>query len=121
MRQSAASGSRVPIGAAGRVVHAAWRSRPRGAAPAVRASVEVPVWNGRRWLPGLIASLRAQTAAPLEVIAVDNGSGDGSREWLAEHAPEIRVLEQGMNTGFAAAANRGVREAGGEAVALINT
>jgi GT2 family glycosyltransferase len=87
----------------------------------MRASVVVPVWNGRRWLPGLLASLGAQTLAPLEVIAVDNGSTDGSREWLAEHAPEVRVVEQGENTGFAAAANRGVAVAEGDAVALVNT
>ena len=87
----------------------------------MRVSVVVPVWNGLRWLPGLIASLRAQTVAPLETIAVYNGSTDGSREWLAQHAPEIRVLEQSENTGFAAAANRGVREAAGEAIALVNT
>ncbi|MFL5846832.1 MAG: glycosyltransferase family 2 protein [Solirubrobacteraceae bacterium] len=85
------------------------------------ASVVVPVWNGLRWLPGLLASLRAQTVAPLEVIAVDNGSADGSRAWLAEHAPEVRVLALGTNTGFAVAANRGLAAARGEAVALINT
>ena len=88
---------------------------------ALRASVVVPVWNGRRWLPGLIASLRAQTTSPLEVIAVDNGSQDGSREWLAEQAPEVTVLALGTNTGFAVAANRGIRAAKGEAVALVNT
>jgi GT2 family glycosyltransferase len=87
----------------------------------VRASVVVPVWNGERWLPGLLASLRAQTVAPLEVVAVDNGSGDGSRAWLAEHAPEVRVLALGENTGFAVAANRGIAAARGEAVALVNT
>lgn len=81
----------------------------------------MPVWNGRRWLPGLIASLRAQTLAPAEVLAVDNGSTDGSVAWLAEHAPEVRVLELGRNTGFAAAANRGIAAAAGEAVALVNT
>jgi GT2 family glycosyltransferase len=85
------------------------------------ASVVVPVWNGRRWLPGLLASLWAQTVAPLEVVAVDNGSEDGSREWLAEHAPEVRVLALGSNTGFAAGANRGIEAATGEAVALVNT
>ena len=37
----------------------------------LRASVVIPVWNGRRWLPGLVESLRAQTCAPHEVIAVD--------------------------------------------------
>ena len=84
-------------------------------------SVVVPVWNGRRWLPGLLASLRAQTWAPDEIVAVDNGSSDGSREWLAEHAPEIRVLALGRNTGFATAANRGLELARGEAVALVNT
>lgn len=87
----------------------------------MRVSVVVPVWNGVRWLPGLVASLRAQTLAPLEVLAVDNGSTDASRAWLAEQAPEVRVLEQGKNTGFAAAANRGIQAAGGEAVALVNT
>jgi GT2 family glycosyltransferase len=85
------------------------------------ASVVVPVWNGLRWLPGLIASLRAQTVAPLEVVAVDNGSTDGSREWLAEHAPEVRVLALGTNTGFAVAANRGLAAARGDTVALVNT
>jgi GT2 family glycosyltransferase len=83
--------------------------------------VVVPVWNGRRWLPGLLASLHAQTRAPREIIAVDNGSVDGSAEWLAEHAPEVRVIALGRNTGFAQAANRGVAEATGEAVALVNT
>lgn len=84
-------------------------------------SVVVPVWNGRRWLPGLLESLRRQSLEPLEVIAVDNGSQDGSREWLAEHAPEVRVLAQGTNTGFARAANVGIAAAAGEAVALVNT
>lgn len=88
---------------------------------ALRASVVVPVWNGRSWLPGLLASLRAQTVAPVELIAVDNGSADGSREWLAEQAPEVRVLALGRNTGFACAANRGAREAIGDVVALVNT
>ena len=87
----------------------------------MRASVVVPVWNGRRWLPGLLESLRAQTLAPLGVIAVDNGSSDGSVAWLAENAPEVGVLEQGRNTGFAAAVNRGIEAAAGEAVALVNT
>lgn len=88
---------------------------------APRASVVVPVWNGRRWLPGLLDSLRRQTLAPLEIIAVDNGSQDGSREWLAEHAPDVRVLAQGHNTGFARAANAGIAAAAGEVIALVNT
>jgi GT2 family glycosyltransferase len=84
-------------------------------------SVVVPAWNGERWLPGLFASLRAQTQAPAEVIVVDNGSSDGTLEWLAREAPDVRVLAQGRNTGFAVAANRGLLAARTEFVALLNT
>src|SRR5258705_8175563 len=84
-------------------------------------TVVVPAWNGERWLPGLFASLAAQTQAPAEVIVVDNGSADGTLDWLAREAPEVRVLAQGRNTGFAVAANRGLLAARTELVALVNT
>lgn len=86
-----------------------------------RTSVVFPVWNGRRWLPGLLESLRRQTLVPHEIIAVDNASKDGSREWLAEHAPDVRVLGQEHNTGFARAANLGIAAAAGDVIALVNT
>jgi GT2 family glycosyltransferase len=89
--------------------------------PPPRVSVVIPNWNGRRWLPGCLGSLAAQTRPADEVIVVDNGSHDGSAAWLAETHPEVRVLAQGRNTGFAFAANRGIEAAGGELVALINT
>jgi GT2 family glycosyltransferase len=84
-------------------------------------TVVVPAWNGERWLPGLFASLAAQTQAPEEVIVVDNGSSDGTLSWLAREAPHARVLAQGRNTGFAVAANRGLLAARTEFVALANT
>jgi GT2 family glycosyltransferase len=84
----------------------------------VPVSIVVPVFNGRTHLETLMDSIRRQTAQPLEVIVVDNGSSDG--------APEIarrlgaRVLVMGRNAGFAAAVNRGIGDAKGEAIALIN-
>jgi GT2 family glycosyltransferase len=84
-------------------------------------TVVVPAWNGERWLPGLFASLRAQSQAPAEVIVVDNGSQDATLDWLAREAPQARVLAQGRNTGFAVAANRGLLAARTEFVALVNT
>ena len=88
---------------------------------ALRVSVVVPNWNGRRWLPGLLTSLRAQERPADEVVVVDNGSTDGSLAWLEEHAPSVRVLALGRNTGFAAAANRGFEACDADAVALVNT
>lgn len=84
-------------------------------------AVIIPNWNGRRWLPGCIASLAAQQLPPAEVIVVDNGSADGSLEYLAAEHPSVRVLALAHNKGFAYAANRGIEAAGTEAVALINT
>jgi glycosyltransferase involved in cell wall biosynthesis len=58
-------------------------------------SVVVPVHNGMPHLPEALASLMAQTRAPDEIVIVENGSTDGTREWLAEHAPKgARVVVQ---------------------------
>ena len=84
------------------------------------ASVVVPNFNGRRWLPGCLDSLAAQTLAPTEVVVVDNGSSDGSAA-LASGRPGVRVVELGRNLGFAAAANRGIGSVETESVALVNT
>lgn len=86
----------------------------------MRAAVVVPNWNGRRWLPGLLDSLAAQTRQPDEVVVVDNGSTDGSLELLRSSAG-VRVIELGRNTGFAFAANRGIEAVSADAVALVNT
>ena len=84
------------------------------------ASVVVPNFNGRRWLPGCLDSLAAQTLAPAEIVVVDNGSTDGSAA-LASERPGVRVLRLGRNLGFGAAANRGIAAADAEGVALVNT
>lgn len=83
-------------------------------------SVVIPNWNGARFLPTCLDSLRAQTHPPLEVIVVDNGSQDGSVELLQRSYPETRVIAWPENRGFAAAVNEGIRQARGEAVALLN-
>jgi GT2 family glycosyltransferase len=89
--------------------------------PAPSVSVVVPNWNGCRWLPACLEAVAAQGLAPLEVIVVDNGSRDGSLEYLTAEHPRVRVLELGRNTGFAHAANQGIAAARGELIALINT
>jgi len=82
-------------------------------------SAIVPVWNGREHLARLLDSLDAQTLGASEIIAVDNGSTDGAPD-LAR-ARGARVIAMGSNAGFAAAVNRGIREARGEWVAILNS
>jgi GT2 family glycosyltransferase len=88
---------------------------------ATTVSVVIPNWNGLSWLPECLAAISRQESPPTEVIVVDNGSHDGSVQYLRRSQPEVRVLELGHNTGFAHAANEGLRAARGELVALVNT
>lgn len=83
-------------------------------------SVVIPSLNGADLLEPCLASLAAQTRPPLEVIVVDNASGDGSAEVTGRFAPAARMLRQERNLGFAEACNRGIREARGEWVAVLN-
>jgi len=82
-------------------------------------SVVIPTLRGRAWLPDCIAALRAQTLHDLEIIVVDNASTDGTREWLASQ-PDLRVIRNEVNTGFAAACNQGMRASDAPFVALLN-
>ena len=88
--------------------------------PAPGVSVVIPNWNGRGWLGPCLASLAAQKLGPAEVIVVDNGSTDGSVDYLRASHPQVVVLALDHNTGFAHAANLGVERAGHDLIALIN-
>jgi GT2 family glycosyltransferase len=82
-------------------------------------SIVIPVYNGRELLEKLLESIARQSVAPLEVLVVDNGSTDGAPESATRAG--ARVIAMGRNSGFAAAVNQGIREAKGEAIALINS
>jgi GT2 family glycosyltransferase len=79
----------------------------------------VPVWNGRLLLEKLLASLAQQTLPADELLVVDNGSTDGAPE--VARARGARVIEMGRNAGFAAAVNRGIREARAGWIAVLNS
>lgn len=83
-------------------------------------SIVIPNWNGKHFLAGCLDSLLQQTYKPIEIIVVDNGSKDGSIEFLQEKYPTVIVPRFEVNTGFSVAVNRGIRESKGEFIALIN-
>jgi hypothetical protein len=76
----------------------------------VSVSVIIVNWNGRHHLTRCLPSLQAQTYRDFEVVVVDNGSTDNSVTWLAQEHPDVRVLQNPRNLGFAAANNQAVRE-----------
>ena len=87
--------------------------RPR--TPRTMTSIVIPNLNGFPHVEGCLATLRSTTTAPTELILVDNGSTDGSLEWLRKQ-PDVRVLEMGRNLGAPAARNRGLAVASGERI-----
>jgi GT2 family glycosyltransferase len=89
-----------------------------GARPLV--SVVIPSWNGRHHLEQCLPSLVRQSYQPLEIIVVDNGSDDGTVEWLRQAWREVKVLDLPENIGFAAGVNAGLEVALGRYIALLN-
>jgi hypothetical protein len=85
----------------------------------MKISAIVPVWNGRELLARLLATLEAQTRPATELLIVDNGSTDGAPEMARERG--ARVIAMGRNAGFAAAVNRGIREAAHPLIAILNS
>jgi GT2 family glycosyltransferase len=85
-------------------------------------SVVVVNWNGRHLLEHCLPSIAAldYPRESVEVIVFDNGSTDGSVDWLRQAWPAITVLGAGANLGFAAAADRAAAAAGGALVAFLN-
>ncbi len=80
-------------------------------------TVIVPVYNAARYLCESLDSVLAQQHDPLEIIAVDDGSTDASREILASYGPRVVVLHQ-ANRGPAAARNTALACAHGEFIAF---
>lgn len=62
------------------------RRRPTGDGSGLAVSVLIPARNERDTLPKLLRALAEQTQPPFEIIVCDDGSEDGTSEWLAEHA-----------------------------------
>jgi GT2 family glycosyltransferase len=82
-------------------------------------TVIVPTWNGRlltaRCLEGL-----ARSTFESETIVVDNGSSDGTVAWLSQEFPQVRLIANARNMGFAAAVNQAINISSSPWVALLN-
>jgi glycosyltransferase involved in cell wall biosynthesis len=83
-------------------------------------SVVIPTYNYARYVGDAIDSALAQTAPPLEVVVIDDGSTDDTPAVLAKYGDRIRAIRK-ENQGLSAARNTGIREARGEWVAFLDS
>jgi len=81
-------------------------------------SVVILNWNGLGLLPGCLESLR-RCGDPLELIVVDNGSTDGSLEYLRSQR-DVVLIANATNTGYASGNNAGIARAQSEFILLLN-
>ena len=88
------------------------------------ASVIIPSWNQLEFTRQCIAALVRHTRRPWELIAVDNGSTDGTALYLSgvqdAAAVPVIVISNKENRGFPAAINQGLQQARGEYLVLLN-
>ena len=83
-------------------------------------SVIIINWNGKHFLEECLKSLYRQSYKTIEVIIVDNGSTDGSIEFIEKKYPKAIVIKNSKNKGFAEANNQGFRIAHGEYILFLN-
>jgi GT2 family glycosyltransferase len=83
-------------------------------------SVVALSWNGREHLETCLPTLCQQTYEHREIILVDNGSTDGTSDWVRATYPEVEVARVEQNRGVPGGLNYGIRRARGEFIALVN-
>lgn len=84
------------------------------------ATVVIPNLNGMRYLKECLDSLMTQSRQDFSVLLIDNGSTDGSADYVESHYPEVTVKRHETNMGFCFAVNEGIRMAKTPYVILLN-
>jgi len=84
-----------------------------------RVSILLTCYNHVKYLSACVEGVRRQTFRDFEIVAIDDGSKDGTREWLAQQ-PDIRCIFNAENLGTYETLNVGLRSTDGEFVAVLN-
>lgn len=83
-------------------------------------SIVIPSYNSELWIEEAIESCLAQTHASIEVVVVDDGSTDNTRQLLRRYSGRIRYVYQD-NKGLAAARNTGINHAMGQYIQFLDS
>jgi GT2 family glycosyltransferase len=87
----------------------------------LKLSIVIICWNDWKVVGGCLRSIYERThSIDFEVIVSDNGSTDGSVQLIRENFPDVRIVENGANLGFAKGNNAGIRAAKGQFVLILN-
>lgn len=93
------------------------RNRPNQRRMTPRASVIVPLYNGRHLIEACLTSI----PSGVEIVVVDDCSSDGAPEFVAERFPGVTLVRNERNLGFGSTSNRGLHAASGEIRIVLNS
>ena len=88
--------------------------------PNTKVSVIIPHWNGIDVLSECLDSLGKSTYKNIEIIVVDNASTDGSQDWIRSNYPNIILVQNNSNLGYAEGCNVGAESSSGEYLIFLN-
>ena len=86
----------------------------------MEVTVIVPNYNGMKFIDTCLAALEKQSIKDFKTLVIDNGSSDGSIEFIRNKYPEVHLLERGENYGFSNAVNTGIQMSDTPYVILLN-
>ena len=86
----------------------------------MHVSVIIPTYNRKHTLKRAIQSVHLQSLPPFEIIVVDDGSNDGTKEWVRQKYPNVKYIYQ-ENSGVSSARNKGIKIARGDWIALLDS
>ena len=86
----------------------------------MKSTVIIPNYNGMKFIENCMKAMEKETSTQYQIIIVDNGSVDGSRQWIEENCPQVTLIAMGENTGFCGAVNAGIKAATTPYVILLN-
>ncbi len=85
-----------------------------------KVSIVIVTYNGLSFLKKCLPTIKKQTYKNIEVVVVDNNSQDGTENFLKNNWPNIRVVKNSINNGFAKANNQGAQIAKGTFLFFLN-
>ncbi len=85
-----------------------------------KVNVQIVTWNSLRYIFDCLESLMRQNFRDFSVLIIDNGSDDGTVEFIRSNYPTVSILQNFKNLGFSKANNQGIQLAKGEYVLVMN-
>lgn len=86
----------------------------------MEVTVIVPNYNGMKFIDICLAALEKQSIKEFKTLVIDNGSSDGSIEFIRNKYPKVHLVERGKNYGFSNAVNTGIQMSDTPYVILLN-